>query len=322
VSDSSSAVTYGVRLPNSGPFADADSIWRMGEVAEKSGYDMLWVHDHISWPREQLTHFATGSIEACTDQDPNFFESLTTMAVLGGRLPRIGLGVVGLVMPLRDPRLLAKQAATINQLTGSRLTLAVAIGNIPADFEALDVPYNRRGRLTNDYLRALRAILDEPQPMSFESESVSFSGTFLPAPGPLPIWVTGSSEPGLLRAATYGDGWMTVYVSTERYQELVTRLEELRAEAGRSRMQHGYETYVCVGRTRDEAISISERSLVDKFGDLEKGLSVCLVGDVSEVADRIEEYRAVGTDHFELKFIGHDVDQLTGMAEQLAARLY
>ena len=315
--------TLGVRLPNSGPFASAEEIYRTAALAEELGYDTVWVHDHISWPKEKLTHFATGSLEACTDQDSNFFESITTLAAVGGRLSRINLGVVGLVLPLRDPRLLAKQVATVSRLTGSRLILAVAIGNIPDDFDAVGVPFRKRGKIANDHLGALRAILDGEQPVTYGSDFVSFSGTFYPRPADMPIWVTGGSEAGLTRAAKYGDGWMTVYCTTDRYQSLVTRLAELAEEHGRTpeSLAHGYETYVCVGRTRQEAEDISRTSVVEKFGDMERASAVCIIGDASECSDRIAEYAAVGAGHLELKFICHDTTQLAEMMERTAARL-
>ena len=77
--------TLGIRLPNSGPFAEPEALLETADLAEQLGFDRVWVHDHLSWPREKLTHFATGSLEACEDQDPNFFESVTTASLLAGR---------------------------------------------------------------------------------------------------------------------------------------------------------------------------------------------------------------------------------------------
>ena len=186
-----------------------------------SGTTAYWVHDHVSWPRDKLTHFATGSLEACDDQDPNFFESISTAALLAGRLERIGIAIAGLVVPLRDPRILAKQLATIDRLGGSRLVVAFAIGAIRGDFEVMGVPFERRGKLSNEYLGALRAILDGEQPVSYAGENVAFEGgTFLPKPLDLGLWATGSSEPGLTRAARFADGWMTVYQSVDAYARL------------------------------------------------------------------------------------------------------
>lgn len=316
--------TFGIRLPNSGPLSTPASILDLAVRAEVFSFDTVWVHDHISWAREKLTHFAMGSLEACADQDPNLFESVTTLAVVGGRLQRVKLGIAGLVLPLRDPRVLAKQIATVDRLTGGgRLIVACGIGAIPGDFDVMGVPWNRRGRMANDYLGALRAILDGEQPVTYESSSVSFeNGEFYPRHGGIQIWIVGHSDAAYQRVAKYADGWLTAYASQDSYAEALKRLAELTEAAGRSpsELTCGLETYVTVGKTHDEAVSIAAKSLVNKFGTVEKGLQECIVGDVEEVTERIRGYHEIGVRHFELKFIGHTIPQITGMMEQIAER--
>ena len=313
----------GVRLPNSGPFALPAAVVDSAALFERLGYDRVWVHDHISWPQEKLTHFATGSLEACADQDPNFFESLTTSALLLGRLSRIKMGIAGLILPLRDPRVLGKQLFTIDALSGSRLVVAFGIGAIRGDFEVMGVPWERRGRLTSDYLRVLRA-MSGSQPVSIESDSISFNdGTFLPHPSGLGLWVTGTSDAGLKRAIELADGWMTVYHSTADYAGLVDRLRNMAEEAGRDpgSLDLGYETYVTIGRTHEGAVAIAGRSLTEKFQTLEHGLEVCVAGTVDEVIERLNAYSEAGARHLELKFIGHTLDGVQAMAEELAGAL-
>lgn len=316
-------LSLGVRLPNSGPFATAANILELATQVENAGYDTVWVHDHISWAQEKLTHFAAGSVEACTDQKPNFFESLSTAAVLGGRQQRVRIAIAGLVLPLRDPRILAKQVTTVEQLTGGRLLLAFGIGAITNDFDVMGVRFDRRGRIMNDHLAALRAIFGEQQPVSFESKSVSFAdGTFYPRPTRLPLWVTGASDAGLERAVRYADGWMTVYAPVEAYAEAIHRLHGFARAAGRDEqsIDTGIETYVCVADTRDKAIAIARKSLEHKFKTLEAGLDACIVGSVGDVREKLERYRAAGARHAELKFICHDVAQMAGMIAAVAPR--
>ncbi len=316
-------VTLGVRLPNSGPFATAENLVETARLVEDAGYDAVWVHDHISWAREKLTHFATGSMEACRDQDPNFLESITTAALLGGMLRRVRICIAGLVLPLRDPRVLAKQVTTVERLTGSRLVLAFGIGAIPGDFDVMGVRFDRRGRIMNDHLGALRAIFGETQPVSYQSQTLTFAdGTFYPRPVRLPLWVTGASDAGLERAVKYGDGWMTVYASVDEYAEDIRRLREFASNAGRDpkTLDTGIETYVTVGKTHEEALGIARRSLVDKFKTVERGLDVCIVGTADEVLEKIDRYAAAGAGHVEMKFICHDTAQLRWMIEAVAAK--
>ena len=317
------SAALGVRLPNSGPFAQPAAVLDSAALFERLGYDRVWVHDHISWPPAKLTHFATGSLEACADQDPNFFESLTTSALLLGRLSRINVGIAGLILPLRDPRVLGKQLFTIDALAGSRLVVAFGIGAIHGDFEVMGVPWERRGRLTSDHLRALRAMAGE-QPVDFESASVSFAdGTFLPRPIGLGLWVTGTSDAGLRRAVELADGWMTVYHSVDEYTAVVARLRGLASDAGRDpdTLDLGYETYVTVAGTHDEAVAIANTSVTEKFDTLEHGLEVCIVGSVDEVVEKLDAYGRAGARHIELKFIAHTLDDVQAMASQLAEAL-
>lgn len=311
----------GVRLPNSCPFAEPDSLLRTASIVEDLGYDRVWVHDHISWAKDRLTHFATGSLEACRDQDPNFFESVTTSALLLGRLRRVNVGIAGLVLPLRDPRVLGKQLTTIERLGGSRLVVAFGIGAIRGDFEVMGVAFERRGRLTTDYLGALRAMAGGQQPMSFESDTITFAnGTFLPRPGSLALWATGSSDAGLRRATTLADGWMTVYHSVSEYEAALGRLHSFAEEAGRdpASLDTGYETYVTIGATHEAAIDIARRSLEEKFKTLEHGLDVCVVGSVDEVVEKLSAYADAGARHLELKFMAHELSQVHEMAARLA----
>ena len=317
-------ISLGVRLPNSGPFATAENILATADLVERSGYDTVWVHDHISWPREKLTHFATGSLEACQGQDPNFFESISTAAVLGGRLRRARLAIAGLVLPLRDVRVLARQVTTVEQLTGSRLILAFGIGAIEGDFEVMGVRFDRRGRIMNDQLAALRAIFGE-QPASHASPTVTFeNGTFYPRPSRLPLWVTGASDAGIERAVRFGDGWMTVYAPLAEYAEDIRRLHAAAEKAKRdpSTLDTAFETYVTVARTHEEAVAIAKASLIGKFKTLERGLDACIVGDMDEVMEKIARFAEAGARHAELKFICHDVAQLREMIAMVAERAY
>jgi len=316
---------FGVRLPTSGPFGTRENVLRVAARAEQLGYDGIWTNDHLSWTHEMLSHFGAGSIEAIREgQDPNFYESLTTLAVVGGSHPRLDLGIAGLVIPLRDPRLLAKQIATVGDLLGpERLTVAVAIGNIPNDFEVLGVPWQRRGKITTDNLAALRAILDGPQPVAFESNSLSFSGgVFYPRPRGIKIWVTGGKDAPIDRIARYGDGWLTGNATPEEYREMLTRIRAAATEIGRdtSDFGAGYEMFVSVATSRDAAIDVVRKSILRRYPSLERGLEACAVGTPDDIVARLREFADAGVRSFELKFIAHTPEQMEDMMALLAER--
>jgi alkanesulfonate monooxygenase SsuD/methylene tetrahydromethanopterin reductase-like flavin-dependent oxidoreductase (luciferase family) len=325
VSVLSAGVTVGVRLPNSGPFAGPENILSMARQAEELGYDAVWVHDHISWAPEMLTHLGAGSVEACDGQDPNFYESITTVAVLGGQLRRIHVGIAGLVLPLRDPRVLAKQLVTVEHLIGrGRLIVACGIGNIENDFETMGVPWNRRGRIANDYLGALRAITGPDQPISYANDSISVvNGHFLPAPQELHLWIAGgrpgTSEASLKRAARYGSGWLTGSAAPSEVRSSIDRLRELLDEEGRDpdSLVIALEVFTSLADDLPKASAIARNTLARR--NLSEDGS--LVGAPGDIIARMHDFQQAGVDHFELKFVAHTPKQLRSMMERIAVEV-
>jgi alkanesulfonate monooxygenase SsuD/methylene tetrahydromethanopterin reductase-like flavin-dependent oxidoreductase (luciferase family) len=308
----------GLRLPNSGPFAEAGAILRIADVAERLAYDTVWVHDHVSWPRHQLTHFATGSLEACVDQDPNFYESLVTLGVLGGRLRTVGLGVAGLVLPLRDPRVLGKQLAALDRLTDGRVIIGMGSGAMEHDFEIMGVPWTERGKIMNEYLEALAVMFGPEQPVSHAGPRAPFSdGTFYPRPKGLRIWVAGRSPASMKRAARYGDGWLTHVLAPDEYAVLYSDLVRRLDNAGKdpASFDTSLELFACIAKTHEEAVAISRKSLTRRAEDQ---VAANLVGTAEEVCAKLVDYRRAGVSHVELRMICHSVDQLEEMAERVA----
>jgi hypothetical protein len=158
----------GIRLPNSGPLAAPAAILDVALLSEALGFDTVWVHDHLAWPSDRRTHFAAGSVEAVRDQPPDFFESLSVLAFLAGATRRIRLGVARLVLPWRDARVLAKQLATIHEASGRRLVVGAAIGRFEDEFQAQQVPYRERGRITDEHLAWLTLILGPSAVTTFQ----------------------------------------------------------------------------------------------------------------------------------------------------------
>lgn len=318
------SVDFGVRLPNSGPFTSPENMVAVAAKAEELGYGSAWVHDHVTWGYEMRTHFAAGAVEAVRDQPPEFLESLTSAAIIGARFPRLRVGIAGLILPLRDPRILAKQIATVDRFLGpGRFTVAMGIGAMEPDFAVMQVPKTKRGKIANDYIAALNALLRSPQPVSYAGEFVAFEdATFLPQPVDAPLWVAGRSEAAQRRAARFADGWLAspgAGGSLDTFSGLVDRLRGILAEEGRSfdDFTLGLEIFVCVGKTTDEAVSIAAKSLEERFGSVERGIAATLTGDPARVAELLSGYLALGPRSIEFKFIAHDMPQLLAMMERM-----
>ncbi|MDP9869747.1 MULTISPECIES: LLM class flavin-dependent oxidoreductase [Streptosporangium] len=171
----------GVNVPNFGPGTDPGVLRRWAQTVEGLGFDLLMVSDHV---------VVTPDV---AEQYPGpFYEPFTTLAWLAGITDRIRLGTTVLIVPYRHPLLVARMAANLNQLSGGRLVLGVGVGWARQEFDALGVPFQQRGKLTDDHLRAIRAAWDD-------------DGDY--RSGRIPIWIGGNSDAGLRRAVRLGEPW-------------------------------------------------------------------------------------------------------------------
>src|SRR5579872_1038919 len=217
---------FGVRLPNSGPFANRSNIVEVARSAEALGFHSIWVHDHILWGSEQhRTHLSAGSAEALNQaQRPNFFESITTLSYLAGMTKRVKLGIAVLVLPLRNPLVVAKELANLDVLSEGRLLVGVAPGApkiTKPEFDAVGAVYEERGRITDDYLVAIRKLWNEEYPTKEGKYSHFKEVQMFPKPAQknLKILVGGGergiSERALRRVVEFGDGWIPAYLTPE-----------------------------------------------------------------------------------------------------------
>ncbi|MDA0637466.1 LLM class flavin-dependent oxidoreductase [Nonomuraea sp. MCN248] len=171
-------MNLGVNVPNFGPGTDPGVLREWARVVEGLGFDLLMMSDHV---------VVTPDV---AEQYPEpFYEPFTTLSWLAGLTTRVRLGTTVLVLPYRHPLLVARMAANLNQLSGGRFVLGVGVGWARQEFAALGVPFAERGRLTDEYLAALRD--------AWGAETGDA----------VPIWVGGNSGAGMRRAAEFGDAW-------------------------------------------------------------------------------------------------------------------
>lgn len=182
-----------------GSSAEPATLARRARRAEEFGFEALWVGDHIALP-------AGGSDPP---EQPRI-EAVVTLAHLAALTTRIGLGFGVIVLPQRQPVLLAKQLTSIDVLSGGRLTVGVGVGYVEAELTALGASLADRAARTDEYLAAMRALWDTPTP-SFAGRFVSFAGVLQrpqPVQRPHPPIVIGGESPGAFRrAARSGNGW-------------------------------------------------------------------------------------------------------------------
>ncbi|HEY9392252.1 MAG TPA: LLM class flavin-dependent oxidoreductase [Mycobacteriales bacterium] len=187
-----------MNVPNFGPGTGATVLRRWARTVEGLGYDLLMVSDHVVVTPDVAEQYPAP-----------FYEPFTTLAWLAGITDQIRLGTTVLIAPYRHPLLVARMAANLNQLSGGRLVLGVGVGWARQEFDALGVPFERRGSLTDDHLRTLRAAWDDDE--DYRS-------------GSIPIWIGGNSDAGLRRAVRLGDAWHPLRRTLTWFREGAARM--------------------------------------------------------------------------------------------------
>ncbi|WP_432009751.1 LLM class flavin-dependent oxidoreductase [Streptomyces cucumeris] len=197
----------GVNVPNFGPGTDPETLRRWARTVEGLGYDLLMVSDHLVVTPDVAEQYPAP-----------FYEPFTTLSWLAGITDRVRLGTTVLIVPYRHPLTVARMAANLNQLSGGRLVLGVGVGWARQEYEALGVPFERRGRLTDEYLTAIRG--------AWENDADYRSGD-------IPVWVGGNSPAGIRRAVRLGDAWHPLRLTLDGMREGLGRLKAAADELGR-----------------------------------------------------------------------------------------
>ena len=203
----------GIHLPQYGRAGSADAIGRVAHAAEDLGYADVWVSDHVVHPTAQ------------TYPSAHLYDPLLTLTWAAAATTRVGLGTSVLVVPQHQPLALANTLASLDALSGGRLTIAAGVGWSEAEFDALGQSFHDRGRRLDEIVPLLRACwTDDP---------VNFDGDFyrvrdirvLPKPAHrIPIWIGGGSEPAYRRAVSIGDGFHAIGLSPEEAIPVVARI--------------------------------------------------------------------------------------------------
>jgi probable F420-dependent oxidoreductase len=281
---------FGLNLPNYSGLGHRDAMIAIAERADRLGYSSLWTTDHILLPATQPEPFG------------NLLESFTTLSYLAARTERIRLATGILVLPQRDPLLVAKQAATIHHLSGGRLTLGVGVGWIEQEYAYLRSDFRTRGQLADEYIPAMRALFEARTP-EFHGAHIGYSGVlFSPRPArPLPIVVGGTSRAALKRAATLGDGWYGLWRSPDEVLAAVATMDEY---GRRSHFQISLRTRMRFGETARDR-------------EAETGLR----GDTAALAEQIQRYANAGVDQLVIEPVSTNlrdfIEQMTQFAGEV-----
>ena len=239
---------FGFVLPNNIGVEDPHSVIELGVLAEELGFDSVWVNHHV---------LHLGYVKERLGTRP-YQDALVTLTWLAAQTSRIRLGTSVLVMPYLHPMVLAKELATLDQLSRGRLIVGLGAGSLPEENAALGVPYETRGAYCNEFLQVLRALWTDDV-ASFDGEYFHFDN-LCSSPKPLqqphpPIMVGGNRPPALRRAARFGDGWHPMNVSPDGAARRLETLREQAKAAGREQVPTAVQVRLDMNRVDEDAVA-------------------------------------------------------------------
>jgi probable F420-dependent oxidoreductase len=216
--------------------SEPEFLIQAGQLAEQLGFDSLWLADHVVVPSGYASVYpynAGGRVPV-----EHFPEPLISLALLAGLTERIELGTAVLVLPQRNPVVLAKQVATLDALARGRVRLGVGVGWLREEFEALDAEFDNRGARTDEYIDAMRSLWTQDAPR-YDGKYVRLDGTFKLVPRPAraegaAVIIGGHSPAAARRAARRGDGFFPFTVDPEALVSLYEAMRKEAANIGRS----------------------------------------------------------------------------------------
>lgn len=218
-------------------------VAQMAKGIEEIGYDHIDIFDHVV-----MGYDVEGREKCFYPPKMPILEAVTALSYIAAVTERVGLGTEVLVLPQRQPVLVAKQFSSLDLLSGGRVRLGVGVGWQPPEFEALGVPYEERGKRTDEAMELIRACWRE--------ERIDFDGKFYksvamamepksPQGGALPIWVGGNTSPAFRRCGMYGDGWLASRVTDADFAaRSMDAIREVAVAAGRDPGTIGWQSMI------------------------------------------------------------------------------
>ncbi len=226
----------GIMFANTGGFTGPEGAAQLGRVAEAHGFESIWTVEHVIFPEQyESTYPYSSSGKMAGDPSVPLPDPLIWLTWVAAHTSTVNLGTGILILPQRNPLVLAKETATLDQLAGGRLRLGIGVGWLEEEFDALGVPFADRGARTDEYLRVLDVLWDRDG-AEFSGDYVSFSGASVnpkPVHGRVPIVVGGHSKAAARRAGLYGDAFFPGKGSPQELAELFDIVRQTAADAGR-----------------------------------------------------------------------------------------
>ncbi len=302
-------MNIGLCLPNFGPLASRAALLDVAVTAEDCGFRSLWVGDHLLGMRNVASKYPySASGRFPIGPEGRWFEAITTLAFLAGKTSRVLLGSSVLILPYRNPLVVAKELATVALLSEGRLVVGVGSGWMKEEFDALGMNFEHRGARTDETIRAMRTLWRDADPR-FVGEHVSFSGLAMnPKPPAIPILVGGQSKRAWRRVAQLGEGWLGVGLEPAETRAAIREISS-----------------ACAQEARDPSSVAIYLSRGVALGDAEEHDTRALHGSAAKIRDDAAELRTIGVDHLILfpyrELMSTDRAAITRVIERLASAL-
>jgi probable F420-dependent oxidoreductase len=283
---------FGVNFTPHSRIGDPRRMVGMAAFLEELGFNHISLGEHFLVPSETVDTL-----------DPCWYDNFALAGAIGAVTRRLRVVFAVVLMPLHHPIQLAKSVATVDCLTGGRLTLGVGLGWVKADFDAMGIPFSERAARTEDYLKACKALWSGDT-HSYEGRFVSFRDVVF-QPQPLqkphpPIWMGGAADVSVRRAARFGDGYQAFGGPFSRMQELAAQMRVELEKVGRDPDKFDYAFTYDLG----EAMSLHLTQAGAKGGNMILG------PEPARAIDQIAEAQRSGFNHLTIRTFGRDESEI------------
>jgi probable F420-dependent oxidoreductase len=306
--------TFGLAMRNFTTYPempDPQALLAYAINAEELGFDSIWVWDHI-----------------LLGVDPPFpvIDSLTLLTAVAARTTRIKLGTGVLVLPLRNPVVLAKELSSLDLIAGGRLLLGMASGWYKREFDAVGVPFNERGRIMDRNLEILHRLWTEDQ-VNGEYPPHSLRGSNMsPKPSRLPVMLIGGYVDRVLKRAALNGGWLTYFYTPSGFAKSWAKVSAFAQEAGRdpATLLNANQLPIYVGSSR----AAVEAPMMEWLGQewdyaawSDSTKEAAVIGTVDECVDQLRAQLAVGVQKLIFIPYRYQMDQVEIIAREIIPRL-
>jgi len=311
------ANTFGIAARNFTAYPEmpnAKELVDYGVRVERLGYDSVWVWDHM-----------------LLGVEPNFpiVDSLTLLTGIAAKTQRIKLGTGILVLPLRNPVVLAKQLSSMDQLSEGRMIMGMASGWYKREFDACGIPFDKRGKLMDENLEIMNRLWTEERVSGKYMHHDISAAVMYPKPYQkprMPILIGGYVDKVLHRAGTAGDGWLTYFYRPDAFKKSWDKIRTFAREGGKDpdALLNASQLPIIVGPSR-AAIEAEMMDWLNKEWDFpahsDCSRDSAIIGTVDECVAQLREQLAVGVQKIIFVPYKYRTDQVETIAREIIPRL-